>query len=192
MIHLYQILTVTKKFDISQMDISLENIFKNLVDVDCNKGPGPDQIPPILLKNCADTLAHPLHYIFNKSLSEGKFPDSWKKSYLIPIYKSGGRTSIANYRGIAILSSIPKIFEKLVCDKLHEILTLNFHEEQHGFMKNRSINSNLMLYSKFIFDIFEAKSQVDSIYTDFSKAFDSVDHKVLLKKLTHLGFSGNF
>jgi len=183
---------IDKKFDISEIDISLDCIYKNLVGLDCNKGAGPDRIPPEFLKNCADTLAYPLHTIFNRSLSLGKFPDSWKKSFLTPIYKSGGRTDIANYRGIAILSAIPKLFEKLVCDKLHEKLTFNFHNEQHGFMKNRSINSNLMIYSKFIFDAFEENSQVDSIYTDFSKAFDSVDHKILLKKLNTLGFSGNF
>jgi Reverse transcriptase (RNA-dependent DNA polymerase) len=183
---------IVQKFNISEMEISLEHVYKKLLNLDCNKGAGPDQIPPEFLKNCADTLAYPLHNIFNRSLSLGKFPDSWKKSYLIPIYKSGGRTNTENYRGIAILSTLPKLFEKLVCDKLHETLTLNFHNEQHGFMKNRSINSNLMIYSKFIFDIFEKNSQVDAIYTDFSKAFDSVDHKILIKKLSILGFSGNF
>jgi Reverse transcriptase (RNA-dependent DNA polymerase) len=111
---------------------------------------------------------------------------------LTPIYKSGGRSNIANYRGIAILSTIPKLFEKIVCDKLYEVLSLNFHDEQHGFMKNRSINSNLMIYTKIIFEAMENGSQIDSIYTDFSKAFDSVDHKILLHKLEALGFSGNF
>jgi Reverse transcriptase (RNA-dependent DNA polymerase) len=97
-----------------------------------------------------------------------------------------------NYRGIAIFSTLPKLFEKLVCDKLHETLTLNFHNEQHGFIKNRSINSNLLIYSKLIFDIFEKNNQVDAIYTDFSKAFDSVDHKILIKKTQHFKFFGKF
>jgi hypothetical protein len=132
-----------------------------------------------------------LFYIFNKSLATGSFPDNWKKSFLTPFYKSGGRGNVANYRGIAILSFIPKLFEKIVCDKLNLKLTSNFHNEQHGFTQNRSINSNLMVYTKFIFDVMENKSQVDSIYTDFSKAFESVDHKILIKKLLALGFSGN-
>jgi Reverse transcriptase (RNA-dependent DNA polymerase) len=111
---------------------------------------------------------------------------------LTPIFKSGERSDVNNYRGIAILSTLPKLFEKLVCEKLYGILPENFHTEQHGFMKKRSINSNLMIYNKFIFDAFEKNLQIDSIYTDFSKAFDCVDHKILISKLEILGFSGNF
>jgi len=167
-------------------------VFRNLLSLNSDKGAGPDQIPPDMLKKCADTLAMPLLAIFNKSLKTGIFPSNWKKSYLTPIYKSGGKSDISNYRGIAILSAIPKLFEKIVCDKVNEVLTLNYHDEQHGFMKNRSINSNLMIYTKFIFDAMENNNQVDSIYTDLSKVFDSVDHKILLKKLEALGFSGCF
>jgi Reverse transcriptase (RNA-dependent DNA polymerase) len=90
------------------------------------------------------------------------------------------------------LSKTPKLFEKLVCDELYKISDINYHKQQHGFTKNRSINSNLMIYTKFIFDAFENNNQVDAIYTDFSKAFDTVDHKILLDKLNILGFTGNF
>jgi hypothetical protein len=110
---------IDKKFDISYIDLSLEDIYKSLLNLNCYKGAGPDQIPPEFLKNCADNLALPLSFIFNKSLATGTFPNNWTKSYLTPIYKSGGRSNIANYRGIAILSSIPKLFEKLVWDKLY-------------------------------------------------------------------------
>lgn len=170
----------------------IDDVHNYLLKLDCNKGAGPDGIPPEFLKNCADLLAHPLHIIFIKSLRLGQFPDHWKKSFLTTIYKSGCRADVANYRGIAILSSMPKLFEKIICDKLQLILSSNLHKEQHGFTKNKSIDSNLLIYSKFIFDAMESNSQVDSIYTDFSKAFDSVDHKILVHKLKILGFSGTF
>jgi Reverse transcriptase (RNA-dependent DNA polymerase) len=114
-----------------------------------------------------------------------------EKSFLTPIYKSGDRTNIENYRRIAILSAISKLFEKLVCDELYKISDINYHKQQHGFTKNRSINSNLMIYTKPLFDAVENNIQVDAIYTDFSKAFDSIDHKILLNKLNILGFTGN-
>ena len=183
---------IDKKFNVSNINLSTEHIYENLINLNCNKGAGPDEIPPYFFKNCADNLALPLSVIFNKSLSSGIFPDSWKKSFITPIFKSGEKSNVANYRGIAILSTLPKFFEKLVCDKLYELLPSNFHKEQHGFMKKRSINANLMIYTKFISDAFENNHQIDSIYTDFSKAFDSVDHNILLHKLNLLGFSGNF
>ena len=78
------------------------------------KAAGPDNIQPMLLNSCAGSLALPLKYIFNQSLSSGVFPAGRKTSYITPIFKSGSRNCVENYRGVAILP-IGKLFESMVC-----------------------------------------------------------------------------
>jgi hypothetical protein len=73
-------------------------------------------MPSCILKSCSDGFKRLLTLLFNKSLSEGVFPESWKRSYVVPIFKDGKRNLIENYRGIAILSAMPKLFELLVFD----------------------------------------------------------------------------
>ena len=88
-----------------------------------------------------------------------------------------------NYRGVAILSSIPKLFELLVKNKLDFMYNKKISSFQHGFIKGRSTVSNLAVLCNQIFKSVENGNQSDVIYTDFSKAFDQVDHSILLKKL---------
>jgi hypothetical protein len=104
---------------LNSLSLTLEQVEKCLRGLDANKGPGPDGIPPSILKECCYGFKSPQTYLFNKSLSLGIFPECWKKSYLIPIFKSGRRNVIDNYRGIAILSAIPKLFELLVFNSIY-------------------------------------------------------------------------
>lgn len=149
--------------------------------------PGADGIPAFFLKNCAKSLCYPLYCIFNQSLSQGIFLSEWKISYLVPIHKSGPKNKIENYRGISKLSAIPKLFENLVKNKLEFITREHISDRQHGFVSGRSTITNLALFSNYVLNSFESKNQVDAIYTDFSKAFDSVDHSTLIHKLKLYG-----
>jgi hypothetical protein len=110
--------------------------------LDASKGSEPDGIPPRILKSCFDGFKRPLTLLFNKSLSEGVFPESWKWSYVVPIFKGGKRNLIENYRGIAILSAMPKLFELLVFDSLFFHLKSSIAVVQNGFFKGRSAVSN--------------------------------------------------
>jgi hypothetical protein len=85
-----------------------------LQDLDVNKDSGPDGIPPIILKNCASAFAKPLSLLFNRSMATSVFPDRWKVSYVTSIFKKGRHNNVEDYRGVAILSAIPKRFELLV------------------------------------------------------------------------------
>lgn len=128
--------------------------------------------------------------MFNLSLREGFFPDSWKSLFITPIFKNGDKRDISNYRGIAILSTIPKLFEKLVTDKLFESLRTHIHPNQHGFVSGKSTVTNLVQYTSFIRCQLAKNYQIDAIYTDFSKAFEKVDHKLLALKLERYGIKG--
>lgn len=96
-----------------------------------------------------------------------------------------------HYRPISLLSTLSKVFERLVHDaiypELHEIIL----PEQHGFVKKRSTVTNLVLFTNFLFQSMDHRIQVDAVYTDFCKAFDKVDHLLLLQKIAFNGIRGN-
>jgi hypothetical protein len=103
-----------------------------------------------------------------------------KESYVVPLFKSGDKRNISNYRGIFILSAIPKLFEKLVCDVITPIIRPSISDEQHGFVGGRSAVTSLVEFSNFVLSEIEDGLQVDAVYTDFSKAFDRVNHGLLV------------
>lgn len=142
-------------------------------------------------KNAANSLAEPLTILFNKSLVNGLFLKEWKISFLTPIFKAGSKQIISNYRPICKISVIPKIFEKIICDKILFVVREHISIFQHGFIPGRSTATNLAIFVNHIISNFESYSQTDIIFTDFAKAFDRVNHKILLHKLACLGFHSN-
>ena len=104
-----------------------------------------------------------------------------------PIFKSGDKHSVTNYRPISITSSIPKLLDHVVSDILIDKFAGIIIEQQHGFINGRSTVTNLLLYINFINEYINNMHQVDAIYTDFSKAFDVVNHERLLSKIWNLG-----
>lgn len=134
------------------------------------------------------SLSLPLSILFNRSLLERKFPSEWKTSFISPMFKEGAKDVVANYRPVSILCAISKIFERLVFNKLFEDVKKNIHHSQHGFFKGRSTQTHFMEY---VADAIVAGGQVDTVYTDFAKAFDKVDHNILLLKQKSFGLSDN-
>lgn len=124
------------------------------------------------------------------SLREGVFPTLWKMAKVTPIYKSGDKKDVTNYRPISILNIFAKTFESLVYKHIYNHLKHRLNPNQHGFITGRSTNTNLLIFSSYICDSFNDKCQVDAAYTDFSKAFDKVN-SILLKKMSHLGLHGS-
>lgn len=150
-----------------------------------------DGLSSFLLKNCS-AFAYPLLLIFNKSLERGEFIDAWKVTHITPTFKSGNKNNISNYRPISKLSTVSKLFEYIVKQKIYfavnRLITIN----QHGFMAGRSTVTNLAVFSEYCLSAFNNRSQVDTVYTDFSKAFDKVSHSILISKLSSMGFHSIF
>ena len=162
-------------------------VTKKLKLLNINKSSGPDDIPPIFLCNCANTLAPPLTKIFNASLKQGIFPEVLKEARVVPVHKKGNKTDISNYRPISILSSIAKVFESLIYPLILSHVRNALSNDQHGFLPKRSTNTNLVGYVNQAAELVDQNIQVDTIYTDFSNAFDRVDHRILVQKLRAYG-----
>lgn len=166
-------------------------VLAELEKINIKKGPGPDGIHPILLKQCANVLSHPLCIIFNESLRNGIFPTVWKRSSVSPVFKKGARSRIENYRCIAKLPTIGKFFEHLVNQRLLHLVGHQLSKRQHGFMKSRSTASNLSEFVHYANQGLNAGAQVDVLYTDFSKAFDRLKHHIVIEKLHHFNIPAN-
>ena len=174
-------------------EISPEAVRKKLKELKPNVANGADNISPVFLLNCADELCTPLANLFNLSLSKGVYPTILKRNNVIPIFKKGKKNSIENYRAISIQPIIGKIFESFVNDALRNHLKLLICDQQHGFVTGRSTASNLAIYTEIISKCFDDKSQLHSLYTDFSRAFDTVPHNLLLFKMCRqFGIEGNY
>lgn len=171
--------------------ITTGDVLRSIKKIKSNFTMGPDLIPAFLIRDCATLFCEPLCIIFNLVLQTCTFPDIWKVSRICPVYKKGCKTEITNHRPIAILCNFSKVFEILI----HSILSYHVKNvivpEQHGFMEGRSTVTNLVCKSQFLSEVLDRRGQVDVIYTDFSKAFDRLDHGLLLRKLDNTGFSGS-
>ena len=179
-------------FDLGSLKFSVDEILRKLKVIKTNKGMGPDGVPPLFLRNCAEALTYPLFILFNKSVSTGEFPLKFKTGCVVPVFKSGDRSDVSKYRAIVKLPAISKLFEKLILDKLLPALPNIIIPEQHGFMSNRSTVSNLFILQDYILGRFKENVQVDVIYTDFAKAFDLCQFDILINKCKKVGICNGF
>lgn len=165
------------------------DVINSIKKIKANMTTGPDQIPAFIIRDCAAVLCKPLCIIFNLILKTATFPDKWKESRICPVFKKGNKHDIENHRPITILCNFAKIFEIIIYDYISFHVKNSIIIEQHGFMQGKSTVSNLVCKTQYIAEALDQKGQVDVIYTDFSKAFDRLDHGILLNKLQNFGFS---
>jgi hypothetical protein len=148
---------------------------------------GPDGLSGEYLFQLKDVIAFPLWTLFKRSLEEGIFPSILKFSSVTPVHKSGELSNVSNYRPISIQSHISKIFESLVLHCIQPPINRILMEEQHSFRPGRSTITCNLVFINYVYQSFGLKSQVDVIYTDFNKAFDSVNHNALVQVLKASG-----
>ena len=182
-------------------DISNKNIGSLVItetDVDCaikslkaEGSPGPDGIHPFFVKSCALSLIKPLLIIYNKSLATGTFPSSWNQSYITPIFKSGDKSKIENYRPVTISCCFERMFDNIIINKISSHIYTYIVPEQHGFYPKRSVVTNLSVIVEEIVEALNDGLELHAVYMDMSKAFDRVNIDLLLKKLLGFGICGN-
>jgi len=167
-------------------------VFKIIQALKNNKSPGPDNFGPKIVKLIADVIASPLSFIYNLSFTNGIVPDRLKISKVIPVYKKGDKNLMENYRPISLLNVFEKILEKLMYKRLYEYISAEspLYKFQFGFRKYHSTALALIAVTDEIYQQLDNGNIVMGIYCDLQKAFDTVNHSILLSKIYNYGIRG--
>ena len=150
---------------------------------------GHDRISNKLLKELSDVISYPLSIVFNQSFSSGKFPEKMKIAEIVPLYKGKEEDAVINYRPVSLLMTILKVLEKLMYTNLYGFLTKYnlFFDSQYEFRSKRSCEHAIL---ELVGHVLQAKNDGKhsmGIFLDLLKAFDMLDHGVLLSKLEQYG-----
>jgi len=173
--------------------VSEDEVFKLLSSLNTAKSTGCDNISARFVKEGAVVLCTPLSYIINLSLTKAIVPSDFKMARVVPLFKKGSRSCEGNYRPVSILPVISKIFEKVVYKQFYKYLSDNdvIYKFQSGFRSSFSTDTALTyMCDKIRFDM-DKGLYTGLVLLDLQKAFDTVDHQILLKKLSAVG-ANNF
>ena len=151
-----------------------------------------DGISNKLIKNIKSCLVTPLNILFNQSMSEGKFPDAMKTALVTPLYKFGRKSICTNYRPISLLITLSKILEKIIYKHTYNFLTKTdqIYQSQYGFRKKHSCEHAIQELLDIVLKGFKNNEYTCAVFLDLSKAFDSLEHEILIKKLSLYGVRG--
>ena len=178
---------------LDQIIISEQEVIDMLETLNVNKASGPDGISNKMMKCVAKAIAKPLTSLYNPLLKHNHFPNIYKYSYVIPLYKKGERFLPSNYRPVALLSNVGKGMERIIFKRIYNFLSDNnlLYKYQSGFVPGHSTTHQLIDIYHHICQAFDHNQFSCMVFLDISKAFDRVWHAGLLHKLEQHGISGD-
>ena len=170
-------------------EITITEVKDIIHSIDINKASGPDNISHRMLQGCINSICEPLCILYNRSLSEGVFPESWKKAIVTPIFKKGDKSLPSNYRPVSLLSSCGKILERIIFKHMYNFLVASdlLYKYQSGFLPKHSTTYQLVDIYHHVCQAIDHGQLSCNVFCDISKAFDRVWHKGLLFKLKENG-----
>ena len=178
--------------EISDIPFTKDDIEAAIDEMDRDSATTEHDIPALILKECKGNVSYPIFLIWRISFHNGIIPEDMKIQSITPIFKKGDKSDPANYRPISLTSHLIKIFERVIRKNLVHHLEKNniLSNKQHGFRKGRSCLTHLLKHVDDIIQSLLNGNDHDVIYLDFAKAFDKVDHKILVHKLRQCGVQG--
>ena len=171
----------------------IEEVKKLIKDIDTSKSSAIENIDSRVIKDAFEALPHYLTKIFNLSLNRGLVPEIWKTATVIPIKKEGNSPDVNNLRPISLLPVQIKMLEKIVHKRLLEHLELYdlLDNKQGGFRPNHSTIDTIVRFTENLYKNLNSGQATVAVYIDLRKAFDTVNHDILIKKLALLGIRGS-
>jgi hypothetical protein len=172
---------------------TVEEIAATINNLQNTTGVGVDGFQTRVVKSVSEYIAEPLVHVFNQSFENGEFPDRLKLAKVVPVFKSDDKLSVNNYRPISLLSVFSKVLEKLMYKRLLSFFVIKYNflsENQFGFRENHTTHMALLKIIDHISRAMDEKEFSIGIFLDLSKAFDTIDHKILLSKLNIYGVRG--
>ena len=178
--------------EFDDINITEEDIIAAINEISPYSAPGPDKIPAILIKEVKNEIAPALKILWQTSIDQGQIPSDLLKQTIIPIFKKENKSLASNYRPISLTSHLIKVFERVLRDKLIAHLESNnlITNHQHGFRSKRSTLTQLLDHINSILEILERNENADVILLDMAKAFDTVNHQILVHKLENMKITG--
>ena len=171
--------------------VSVSLVRSHLSSLDITKSTGPDNLSARFLRTIADQIATPLTDLFNSSLTTGEVPSEWKHSHITPIYKGGSPDDPSNFQPISVVPILAKVLEKIVSYQLNIYFEDNqlLHPHQGAYRAGRSTQDILLVAVDSNVHLLDKGKAVCTAFLDLCKAFNSLNHHILLQRLYDLNVS---